>query len=168
MAVDQPVKKLYAQAHDRKPIVCPHCGQMKTIQIADYRHLVGKPLKVKCPCGHGFRLQIELRAYQRQATRLPGQYVALRRGTPPGVERGRMEVEDLSRTGLRLCTLRPHTLQVDETIRVCFRLDDGARTLVDRSAVVKWVKGAQVGVAFPDWQLYNETNRTVTLYLLPR
>jgi PilZ domain-containing protein len=85
-----------------------------------------------------------------------------------GLEKGTMTVEDLSRTGLRFRTKMSHTIRVADMLRVRFILDDAQRSEVHKSVIVKWVTPYLVGAEFGDFDAFNETNRTLGFYLMPR
>jgi len=85
-----------------------------------------------------------------------------------GLEQGTMTVEDLSRTGLRFRTKISHNIRVADMLRVRFVLDDAQRSEVHKSAMVKWVANYCVGAEFGDFDAFNETNRTLGFYLMPR
>ena len=161
------VKKIYANEQDRGTLLCEQCGAVKVITIADFKH-IGKALKVKCGCGHVFFISIEVRKFYRKQASLAGEYVKIDAETAKEREKGKMIVEDLSRTGLGFRTMSKHTLQVHDSIHVRFHLDDAQHSEVSKSAVVKRVDDYAVGAEFLDFDAYNETNRRLGMYLMPR
>lgn len=161
------VKKVYANANEKGTIVCDQCGKMKSVSVSDVKS-IGKPLKVKCGCGHIFFIIIELRKYYRKNTRLPGEYVKISEDMSKGLERGNITVEDLSRTGIGFRTKGKHTIRENDIIRVKFLLDNDKRSEVSKSAVVRRIHDTFIGAEFIDFDAYNETNRTLGFYLMPR
>ncbi|MGE3541041.1 MAG: PilZ domain-containing protein [Candidatus Tectimicrobiota bacterium] len=137
------------------------------INVADFKS-VNKPLKVKCPCGHVFMISIEVRKFYRKNTRLTGEYVKISEDMAKGLEKGSMTVEDLSRTGIGFRTKTRHNMRENDIIRVRFTLDNDKQSEVSKSAVVKRVQDTFVGAEFLDFDAYNETNRTLGFYLMPR
>jgi len=81
-------------------------------------------------------------------------------------EQGPMTVEDLSRTGLRLRLTTSHTLRVHDIIEVRFTLDNAQHSAVHKQARVVWVDGSSVGAAWLDSDVFNDTNRLVSTYLM--
>ena len=79
-----------------------------------------------------------------------------------------MTVEDLSRTGLGFRTKTDHNICVQDLIRVSFILDDNKHSEVNKSAVVRRVHDDFVGAEFLDFDGFNEINRTLGCYLMPR
>jgi hypothetical protein len=159
------VKTIYANAQQPVTLLCAQCGKTTVTQVSA-EIPPGKLLHVRCGCGHGFCIYIEVRKHYRTPTHLPGQYVKIGEHISQGLERGRMLVEDLSQTGLRLRTTGTHTCQVEDVIRVNFHLDDPQRLAVNKLAVVKWSNAEVVGAAFLDFEAYNDINRDLTLYLM--
>ena len=163
----RPIKTVYANDQKQVTLVCEQCGKTKVMHVSDCPH-IGKPLKARCDCGHVFSIRIEGRKFYRKPTTLPGTYVKIGEHISQGLEIGTTMVADLSRGGLRLRTRSMHTCQVEDIIRVSFHLDDRRHTAVNKMAVVKWVDAYGVGVAFLDFEAYNDTNRALTLYLMPQ
>ena len=160
------VKRIYA--HDNQgTLVCEQCGKGKVINIAGIK-IIGEPLKIRCGCGHTFFISIEVRKFYRKKTKLPGEYVQMGLPITNKPDKGRMTVEDLSRSGLGFRTERPHTLQVKDTIRVTFHLDDTKHSEVSARAEVKRVDDSFVGAAFLDLEEYSDANRILGFYLMPR
>jgi hypothetical protein len=161
------VKKIYADEQDRGTLLCEQCATIKVITITNFKN-IGRALKVKCGCGHVFLISIEVRKFYRKQARLAGEYMKIDAETAKELEKGRMTVEDLSRTGLGFRTMSKHNLHVHDSIHVRFYLDDAQHSEVSKSAVVKRVDDYTVGAEFLDFDAYNDTNRRLGLYLMPR
>lgn len=161
------IKKIYANEQRQGTVVCEQCGKARVIDVAPLLHL-NKPVKVKCGCGHGFTISIEVRQFYRKATQLAGTYVCWGTALYPGTTKGRMLVEDLSRTGIGFRVYGPHTIRVQDTVEVHFVLDDAQHSPITKRAVVRRVQGHLIGAAFLDFDAFNETNRTLGFYLMAR
>ena len=166
MGVGQDVTTVYGKVHGQGMVVCAHCGTTKAIALADFP--AGKALKVTCGCGHRFCIRIEVRQRVRRPVHLPGQYEKNRDDLTRGRFTGRMVVENLSQQGLRFRTASKRPVRLHELISVHFTLDDAKRSPVSKSAVVKSVADYVVGVQYLDFDTYNDTNRTITMYLMSR
>jgi hypothetical protein len=160
------IKKIYANESGQGTLVCDKCGKTKTLDLLAFQN-IGKPLKVKCACGHIFFVRIEARKFYRKSTNLTGEYIKMSRDISPCLERGAMVVEDLSRTGLGFRTKKKHTICVQDVIRVRFILDDSQQSDITTSAVVRRVENDFVGAEFLDVDGFHETNRTLGFYLMP-
>ena len=77
-----------------------------------------------------------------------------------------MTVEDLSRTGLGFRTKTPHNIRVRYVL--VHLLYDAQRSEVHKSAIVKRISDYFVGAEFVDFDAFNETNRILGFYLMPR
>jgi len=161
------IKKIYVNDSEQGTLICAKCGKTRVVNLSDFKSL-GKPLKVKCSCGHFFLVTIEFRKFYRKSTHLSGEYIKISNDVTKGLEKGTMTVEDLSRTGLRFRTKTSHNIRVADMLRVRFSLDDAQHSEVHKSAIVKWVTPYIVGAEFGDFDAFNETNRTLGFYLMPR
>ena len=159
------VKKIYPDENQRGKIICEQCGNIKTINIADFKD-IRRPLKVKCHCEHVFFISIEVRKFYRKQTKLPGEYVHIGENASQRPGKGRMVVENLSRGGLGFSTERPHNLRVQDMLRATFNLDDDKRSEVSKRAVVRWVEAYFVGAEFLDLEAYSEANRALASYFM--
>jgi PilZ domain len=161
------IKKIYVNENEKGTLICDKCGKTRVVNLSDFKN-IGKPLKVKCSCGHFFFVSIEVRKFYRKNTHLHGQYIKVSNDASKGLEKGTMIVEDLSRTGLGFRTRIQHNLHVKDMIRVQFALDDAQRSEVHKSAIVKRISHNFVGAEFVDFDAFNETNRLLGFYLMPR
>ena len=161
------VKKIYAKDSDRGTLVCEKCGKTRTINLSEFKN-IGKLLKVKCRCGHVFSVSIEFRKFYRKSANLTGEYIRISRDISKGLEIGVMTVENLSRTGLGFRTKINHNICVQDVIAVKFILDDDKCSEINKSAVVRQVNNNFVGAEFLDFDGFNEMNRTLGCYLMPR
>jgi hypothetical protein len=161
------IKKIYANEDEQGTLVCEKCGKTRVINLSDFKN-IGKPLKVKCSCSHFFFVSIEVRKFYRKNTHLSGEYIKVSRDGAKGLEKGIMTVEDLSRTGIGFRTKTNHDIRVEDLLRVRFVLDDAKHSEVNKSAVVKRVSNDFVGAEFVDFDMFNETNRTLGFYLMTR
>jgi hypothetical protein len=161
------IKKIYVNDHEKGTIICEKCGKTRVVNLSDFKN-IGKPLKVKCGCGHFFFVRIEVRKFYRKSTHLRGEYIKISHEVTQGLEKGAMTVEDLSRTGLRFSTKIPHNIRGADMLRVRFVLDNAQHSEVHKSAIAKWVTNYLVGAEFVDFDTFNEANRTLGFYLMPR
>lgn len=161
------LRKIYVNDNEKGTLVCEKCDKTRMIDFSDFKN-IGKPLKVKCSCGHFFFVIIEVRKFYRKNTHLSGEYVKISTNVTKGLEKGSMVVEDLSRTGLGFRTKKPHNICVADMLRVRFVLDDAKHSEVSKSAIVRQVTDHFVGAEFVDFDTFNETNRSLGFYLMPQ
>src|SRR6266487_4154362 len=117
------IKKIYANDDEKGTLICEKCGKTRVVDLSNFKN-IGKPLKVKCGCGHFFFVRIEIRKFYRKSTHLSGEYIKISNDATKGLEKGAMTVEDLSRTGLGFRTKTPHNIRMEDMLRVRFILDD--------------------------------------------
>ena len=123
-------------------VICPNCGYAKQIDTKKYKE-IQKKLKAKCKCGEVFTFTIEFRKCYRKNVRLPGEY-----RVPESKESGEFTIEDLSLSGVQFVTLNRHRMEMNNIVTLKFRLNNSARTEIERSAKVMWIKGNNVGAKF--------------------
>jgi hypothetical protein len=140
-------------------VTCPHCGlryKVNALKVQPCK--VG--YKLRCRCGKGYSAFFEFRENQRRKVHVKGFYRKLKevhvRGTmrtAPVSEGGldRMEVRDISRSGLGFVVPTGHDLKEGDNIEVSFKLDDPGDTRIERNAVVRRLsKDNYIGCQFTD------------------
>ena len=158
---------IYANLSESVTLVCKQCRRSKALEAAIVKDLP-QPLKVKCPCGATFEVNIIIRQFYRKKTQLPGVYVKRDIQTGQILEQGRMTVEDISWTGLGLRTLSQHAVLVNDVLAVTFTLDDKQQTGIQKSVRVRRIDNYFIGAEFIDRSAYTDTNRMLGFYLMPR
>ena len=68
---------------------------------------------------------------------------------------GLIRVINLSFSGLQFRTDKEHDLEVKDIIGVKFILEDGKKTELRRTAVIKNVRGQKIGAEFCDSQIFD-------------
>ena len=157
---------LYVNFTDTVILACDACHRSKALPAATVKDLP-QPLKVRCPCGAVFGVTVVIRSCYRKQTRLPGTYAARDAHTGQMQTRGRMIVENLSRTGLRFRPLVPPRVQIDEVLLVAFTLDDPQQSPIQKAVRVREIADGCIGGEFLDHGTYTDTNRLLGFYLRP-
>lgn len=158
---------IYTNLSESVTLVCEQCRRSKALAAAIVKDLP-QPLKVKCPCGATFGVNIIIRQFYRKKTRLPGVYVKRDTQTGKILEQGRMIVEDISWKGIGLRTPNQHTVLVDDMLAITFSLDDKQQTGIQKSVRVRRIDNYFIGAEFIDRDAYTDTNRMLGFYLMPR
>jgi hypothetical protein len=146
----------YVDDANKTTIICPKCGFAKQMDITNIKN-TKKKLKAKCKCGEVFQFTIEYRKHYRKKVRLPGEY----RVTESG-ESGEIIIEDLSLGGIQFVTLNHHRMSTNNTVMLKFKLNNPARTEIERSAKIMWIKDNNVGAMFIGPKLFE---RDLAFYL---
>jgi hypothetical protein len=144
------MKKVYVDDTYQATIICPKCGFEKTVNVTEFKNSQ-KKLKAKCNCGETYRFTIEFRTKYRKDVRLPGEYVAKETG-----EKGEIIIRELSLTGVRFESLRPHHISKADTLEVKFKLDNPLRKEINKFVKVIWIKDRIVGAHYIEKKLYEK------------
>jgi len=144
------MKKIYADNTHRATIICPKCGFEKIVDVTEFKDSQ-KRLKAKCKCGETYRFTIEFRTKYRKDVRLPGEYIAKKKG-----EKGEIIIRELSLTGIRFESLKPHQISTDDTLEVKFKLDNPLKKEIRKLVKVIWIKDRIVGAHYIETKFYEK------------
>ncbi|RPJ72622.1 MAG: PilZ domain-containing protein [Desulfobacteraceae bacterium] len=138
---------VYITSENQAIFRCPVCQRTKTVDVTAFDQL--KPplrFRMKCPCGHETTAIVEKRRRFRKETSLPGHYVHYVNGQPKG--KGAMTVKDLSTTGMKLEVVASGTMAEGDLLKVEFKLDNPARSLVTKKLIIRNIVGNLIGTQF--------------------
>ena len=138
------MEKVYVDYTNQVTIICPRCGLEKNKNVTNFKD-THKRLKAKCRCGEVFRFTLEFRKQYRKKVRLAGEYYILGKD-----EKGEIIIEDISMTGIRFASLKPHNISRDDIVELKFILDNPARTEIEELVKIIWIIDRTVGVKFND------------------
>lgn len=144
------MKKVYVDDTNQATMICPKCGYEKTVDVTEFKD-TQKRLKAKCKCGETYRFTIEFRTKYRKDVRLPGEYIAKKTG-----EKGEVIIRELSLTGVRFESLKPHQISTDETLEVNFKLDNPLKSEIRKKVKAIWVRDRIVGAHYIETKLYEK------------
>ena len=144
------MEKIYVDKSNRARVTCPKCGFEKIVDITNFKN-TQKRAKAKCVCGESFRFTFEFRKNYRKNVRLPGEYIV--KGTG---EKGDVIIRDLSLTGIRFESLKPHQISTNDILDVKFRLDNSVRSEIRKLAKVIWVKDRIVAAHYSETKLFEK------------
>ena len=138
------MKKFYADHTNQVTIICPECGLERKMDVTKFKE-THKRLKARCRCGEVFRFTLEYRRHYRKQVRLAGEYIVMGKD-----ERGEVIIKDISVSGVRFASLKPHYISRNDTVELKFTLDNPMRTEIQTSIEVKWIIDQNVGGQFFD------------------
>ncbi|PNX50577.1 MAG: hypothetical protein BV456_06240 [Thermoplasmata archaeon M8B2D] len=141
---------IYAGATNEVKIICPKCGSEKNINVFKFKD-THKRLKAKCKCGEVFPIELEFRRYYRKEVRLAGEYFFQEKD-----ERGDILIEDISMTGIKFSTLKPHNISKDDTVELKFTLNNQRKTEIQTLVKIKWINDRNVGAQFIDLKHFKQ------------
>ena len=137
---------------------CPLCKKCHYTTVPE--HLHNKPVRAKCECGQSFPVLFDSRKYFRKEVKLPGEYWDTSGG------QDLMTVTTLSICGAGFEARRGNLLvREGETIQIKFLPNSNDRNWIKLKAVVKRVKGNQIGVEFTE--LNDHQRKCIGFYLMP-
>ena len=135
---------IYAGHTNQITITCPKCGLKKNTNVFKFKD-THKRLKAKCKCGEVFRVDLEFRRYHREEVRLSGEYFSQEKD-----EKGQVLIKDISMTGIKFETLKPHNISKDDAVDLKFTLDNPDKTELQTLAKIMWVVDQTIGAHFID------------------
>jgi len=142
------MNKVYVDENNRALIICPKCGFEKNVDAMKYRN----PTNIvtgKCKCKETFQFSIEYRKHHRKKVRLSGEYIIQQ-----NKERGEVIIRELSLTGIRFESMRPHQISTGDILEMKFVLDNPLRSEISKLVKVIWVKDRIIGANFSEKELY--------------
>lgn len=137
---------------------CPKCQLQTKVGLDKVGHIYH--CRVRCSCGNLFIAEIEFRERSRRQLDLPGSYqtIAPEPAALTAAEPVTCRVIDISLTGLAFLKDAGPPLGPGQLVRVSFRLDDAAATVIVQEGEVKHVKenfvGCRIRKVNPDLEGY--------------
>ena len=144
------MKIVYVDDTNQASISCPECGFSKNIDITNFKN-TQKSAKAKCGCGESFRFTLEFRKNYRKNVRLPGEYIEKKTG-----EKGDVIIRDLSLTGIRFESLKPHQISANDILQMKFKLDNPVRSEIRKLVKVIWVRDRIVAAHYSETKLFEK------------
>jgi len=142
------MEKVYVDKNNQARVICPECGFKKNVDAMNFRDTKSM-VKGKCKCSEGFDFTLEYRKHYRKNVKLPGEYIVQKSG-----EIGEVIIRELSLTGIRFETMKPHQISTDDILDMKFKLDNPLRSEICKLAKVIWVDNRNVGAQFNETKLF--------------
>jgi len=139
-------------------VLCPSCRAHHPIDGQAHRDGAHRIEFLCTECSTSFTVHLEFRQHHRKPVQLEGTCHVQGAGV-----RHQVRLLDLSRGGAGFAVHGPHDLRPGQLLRLSFRLDDRKRTLVEKMAKVRFVRGQRVGCQFTE--LVDEQDRDLGFYL---
>ena len=136
------MKKFYADHTNQATIICPECGLERTMDVTKFKE-THKKLKARCRCGEVFRFTLEYRRHYRKKVRLAGEYFVQGKD-----EKGEVIIEDISASGIRFASLKPHYISRNDIVELRFALDNPMRTQIQELVKIIWMIDRNIGAEF--------------------
>ncbi|TKB26605.1 PilZ domain-containing protein [Desulfopila sp. IMCC35006] len=149
----------FVKPDDEAMIVCPACDAARAISAAQFRHRLHL-IKVKCKCGHVYKVHLEFRRNARKNTELEGIYDLI----PPAIGGGKIKIMNLSLNGACFEVRGIHDMKVGQRGSLVFTLDNRKETVLFKKVIIKTVSGNRIGAEFIEDRAYE---KELGFYLLP-
>lgn len=159
--MEQPIekKKVYLNKNKEGYVNCSHCGKAHKIDAKDTESHIAK--RLACCCSSVIDVHLEQRQYFRKDVEFIGTF---KRIYPDTSEMGKVIIEDISHTGMRLKTVTRNHLKKDDIIEIRFALKDSHDSIIAENGVVRFVKDAHVGIEFQ--HLSEHSKKLIGFYLM--
>jgi len=154
-------EKVFINQDNTATFVCPSCQRAKAANVEKYKNL-DKAIWVtsRCSCGHVWKVILERRKSHRRTTKIEGVY--FHRMSNQKLQKGKMTVEDVSRSGLRIRLENNQMSAIGDKLMVEFNLDDRANSLIKKEVVIRNMSGCHIGAEFCSKDDYD---RAIGFYL---
>ena len=136
------MKKVYVDYTNQVRLICPKCGFETNKNVFKFKD-TSKRLKAKCKCGEVFRFTLDFRKYYRKNVRLAGEYFVLGKD-----EKGEIVIDDISASGIRFASLKPHHISRNDILELKFILDNPQKTQIRTTVNIKWIIDRNIGAQF--------------------
>ncbi|OGR16312.1 MAG: hypothetical protein A2X81_01405 [Desulfobacterales bacterium GWB2_56_26] len=146
-----PDQKAFVKDGDETTIICPACNTVKEISVRQFRHRLHM-LKVKCKCGHSFRVQLEFRHHYRKAADLAGTFDLLY----PAAGGAVAKIINISLSGVCFEVKGLHDLKIGQKGLLVFKLDNRKETVLSKRVLIRSVNGNRIGSEFVEDRAFDK------------
>lgn len=160
------ISKVFIGREKRLSFTCPRCHLSKSVSADRFANIQrAARIKVRCHCGHHYRVDLEKRKYYRKAAKLSGTYAPADDTNHLGRIIKPITVVNISRSGLRFKTLGKPQIGIGDRLWIEFKLDNRERTRIKKKADVKNIDGDFVGVEFVTVSTSDSSDKAIAFYL---
>ena len=157
-------QKVFVTGTNMVVFECPECSKSKVADVSKYKDLRQVVrLKVKCPCGHSYKVILERRKYYRKDVNFSGSYTHV---LPDYREdKGGMTVKDLSNSGVKIKLNVKKDFKIGDILSVEFSLNDKQRSLIKKDAVIKKISNSYLGLEFNSIDSSDPSDKAIGFYM---
>ena len=138
------METVYVDDTNKATVICPKCKSEKNIDVTNFKD-THKRLKANCKCGEVFRLTLDFRKHYRKKVRIAGEYFVQEKD-----EKGEIIIEDISMTGIRFASLKPHNISRNDIVELKFTLNNPMRKEITELVKIIWIMDRNVGGQYID------------------
>jgi len=165
-------EKVFVTGNNMAVFECPQCNKAKRVDVSRYKDIRQVVrIKVKCSCGHSYRVVLERRKHFRKGVNFSGTYTKVLpdyredKGGMTVKDLWGMTVKDLSRAGVKIKLNVKKDFKVGDILSVEFSLDDKRRSLIKKEAVIKKISDLYLGVEFSSVDSSNPSDKAIGFYM---
>ena len=157
-------EKVFVTGNNMAVFECPQCNKAKSVNVSRYKDLRQVVrIKVKCPCGHSYKVVLERRKHFRKDINFPGTYTHF---LPDyNEDKGGMTVKDLSRSGVKIKLSVEKDFKIGDILSVEFRLNDKQRSLIKKDAVIRKISNPYFGLEFNSLDSSDPSDKAIGFYM---
>jgi len=157
-------EKVFVTGNNMALFECPQCNKGKSVDVSKYKDLRQVVrIKVKCPCGHSYKVVLERRKHFRKDINFPGTYTHV---LPDyNEDKGGMTVKDLSRSGIKIKLSVEKDFKIGDILSVEFRLNDKQRSLIKKDAVIRKISNPYFGLEFNALDSSDPSDKAIGFYM---
>jgi hypothetical protein len=152
-------KKVYLNKNKEGHFNCGQCGKAHKLSAKDSESHIAKG--VNCSCTSVTDVYLEQRQNFRKDVEFIGTFEKI---YPDSSEMGKIIVENISHTGMKLRTATRNHLKRDDVIQIRFALKGNHNSIIAENGVVKFVNGLYVGIEFEN--LSEHTKKLIGFHLM--
>jgi c-di-GMP-binding flagellar brake protein YcgR len=141
----QPIakKKVYLNKNKEGHLNCGQCGKAHKLSAKDSESNIAKGVNCSCSCFTD--VYLEQRQNFRKDVECIGTFEKI---YPDSSEMGKIIVENISHTGMKLRTVTRNHLKKDDVIQIRFALKGNHNSIIAENGIVRFVNGLCVGIEF--------------------
>ncbi len=137
-------EKIFLNESGDASFVCPSCGEILKRNLSKDLGLNNLfKINCKCQCGNNSFLKLERRMFSREKTKFIGKFFSKNNS-----KKGLIKIIDISPSGLKMFLNTKPDFSKGEKLVIEFSLNNRDWGLVKKEAMVKNIKGKEVGVEF--------------------
>lgn len=157
-------EKVFVTGNNMAVFECPQCKNGKSVDVSRYKDIRQVVrIKVKCPCGHSYKVVLERRKNFRKDVNFPGTYTQVL--SDYREDKGGMTVKDLSGSGVKIKLNVEKDFKIGDIISVEFRLNDKQRSPIKKNAVIKKISDLYLGLEFNSLSSSDPSDKAIGFYM---
>jgi c-di-GMP-binding flagellar brake protein YcgR len=157
-------EKVFVTENNMAVFECPQCNKAKRVDVSRYKDMRQVVrIKVKCPCGHIFKVVLERRRHYRKDVNFPGTYTHV---LPDYREdKGGITVKDLSSSGVKIKLNVKKDFKIGDILSVEFNLNDKQRSSIKKEAVIRKISNPYLGLEFNSVDSSDPSDKAIGFYM---